>query len=31
MRITDLGYKKGLTEVSETVVDEVYKKVEILF
>jgi len=31
VRITDLGYKKGLTEVNETAVDEVYKKVEVLF
>jgi uncharacterized metal-binding protein len=31
VRITDLGFKKGLTEVNETVVDEVYKKVEVLF
>jgi uncharacterized metal-binding protein len=31
VRITELGYKKGLTEVNETVVDEVYKKVEVLF
>jgi uncharacterized metal-binding protein len=31
VRITDLGYKKGSTEVAETVIDEVYNKVEILF
>jgi len=30
-RITDLGYKKGSTEVNDKVVDEVYKYVEVLY
>jgi len=31
VRITDLGYKKGSTEVKEKIIDEVYKYVEVLY
>lgn len=31
MRITDLGYKKGQTPVTEEVINDVYEKAEIIY
>jgi uncharacterized metal-binding protein len=31
MRVTDLGYKKGETPVTEDVIKSVYEKAEIIF